>query len=146
MFDLTDAGLKFIGPVALTRASGAGLFGVLIFLVIVHFVCSFLDRLYFPVKSEVLRAREQLAKGQAPTRSLGKRWLYGWLWLLPVLVACSIVGNTAIKLAAPEQIETLRPVVYLAGLTVWFLLCVFGILPGTSKRKKLLIDPDLVNV
>ena len=126
MLDFNDGVLSFIGPGAITRASGAGLFGGTVVLLIVHFVCSFLDRLYFPVRAEVLRARDQLAKGQAPSRGLGKRWVYGLLWLLPVLVVCSIAGNTAITHAAPDQIETLRPVVYLAGLAVWT-----AVQPGT---------------
>lgn len=146
MLDLIDGSLSFIGPGLLARASGVELFSLLIFLFVVHLVCTFVDRLYFPVKAEVLRQREHLAKGQALTRGRGKRWLYGALWLLPVLVACSIAGNTAITRFVPEQLETLRPVVYLAGLTVWFLLCVFGILPGTSKRKKVLFDPNAIEV
>lgn len=86
------------------------------------------------------------SNGQALTRGRGKRWVYGALWLLPVLVACSIAGNTAITRFAPEQIETLRPIVYVAGLAVWFLLCASGILPGTSKRKKVLFDPNKIDV
>ena len=51
-----------------------------------------------------------------------------------------------IEHAAPEHTETLRPIVYLAGLAVWFILYVLGVLPGTSKRKKLLFDPNMVDV
>jgi hypothetical protein len=33
-----------------------------------------------------------------------------------------------------------------AAGVVWYLSCLFGLLPGTSKRAKMLIDPNLVEL
>ena len=52
MFDFNDGRLSFIGPGAITRASGAGLFADAVALLIVSFVCSLLDRLYFPARAK----------------------------------------------------------------------------------------------
>lgn len=143
-----ETGFRFRPSGASGGMAGAGIVTGLI----IHFVCSLLDRLYFPVKAEVLRQRAQLAKGEAPTRGLGKRWLYGWLWLIPVMILCKLAIRLAAEAAArdPEAGTSFMvanaPVVYGFGMVAWFLLCLFGILPGTRKRTTMLIDPNLVNV
>jgi hypothetical protein len=37
-------------------------------------------------------------------------------------------------------------VIHIAEVVVWYVLCLFGILPGTGKHAKMMVDPNLVNV
>jgi hypothetical protein len=115
-------------------------------------VCSLLDQLYFPVKAHVLKQREQLAKGIRPARPLIKRLAFGALWTIPIYILCKV----AIMIGVRVLVEDVRSVeafsasystiVYAVSGVVWSLLCLFGILPGTSKRVKKLVDPNLVKV
>jgi hypothetical protein len=119
---------------------------------IIHFVCSLLDRLYFPVKAHVLKQREQLAKGIEPRRSLIKRLFFCALWFIPIFILCNVVFMIGVRLLDEDirSVEAYKAsystIAYVAGGVTWFLLCAFGLLPGTSKRVKTLVDPNLVQV
>jgi hypothetical protein len=146
-----DSGFGF-RPDALSQVSGEMLGGGILIGLIIHFVCSLLDKLYFPVKAHVLKQREQLAKGIHPTRPLIKRLAFGALWIIPSYILC----NVGIMIGVRVLVEDVRSVeafnasystlVYVVSGVLWFLLFLFGVLPGTSKRKKLLVDPNLVDI
>jgi hypothetical protein len=145
------AGFHF-RPDALSQASGAMVGGGIIVGLIIHFVCSLLDRLYFPVKTHVLKHREQLATGIHPTRPLIKRLVFCALWIIPIYILCAVVFMIGVRVLAEDirSVEAFNAsystIVYVVSGVTWFLLCAFGVLPGTSKRVKMLVDPNLVRV
>jgi hypothetical protein len=144
-FDATGVRLQ---PNASGGALGSGL-GIGL---IVHFVCSMLDQLYFPVKSHVLKQREQVAKGIRPTRPLIKRLVYGGLWFIPIFILSNLVIMLGVRMFTSDRdvYEAFRAsystIVYVVDGVLWYLLCLFGILPGTGKHAKMMVDPNLVHV
>jgi MFS family permease len=145
-----DSGFHF-RPDALSETSGAMLGVGITTGLIIHFVCSLLDRFYFPVKAHVLKQREQLAKGIQPVRPLTRRLFFGALWLIPIYILCKVIFMIAARelgdvTSAGAFNASYSTVVYVVSGIVWFLLFLFGVLPGTSKRPKMLVDPNLVKV
>lgn len=135
-------------PNASGQTVGSGVFIGLV----VHFVCSLLDRLYFPVKAQVLKQREQLAKGIRPTRPLMKRMIYGLLWVIPIVLLINVAVMIGVRSVTGDYsvYEAFRAsyatIINAAGAAVWYLLCLLGILPGTGKHPRMLVDPNLVDV
>ena len=146
-----DAGIRF-RPDALSEASGEMVGAGLLTGLVIHFVCSLLDRLYFPVKAHVLKEREQVAKGIQPTRSLIKRLAFSALWIVPIYILCKVAFMIGVRMLVEDvrSVEAFNAsystIVYAVSGVVWALLCLFGILPGTSKHVKKLVDPNLVKV
>ena len=146
-----DAGFRF-RPDALSQASGEMVGAGILTGLVIHFVCSLLDQLYFPVKAHVLEQRDQLAKGIRPARPLIKRLACGALWIIPIYILCKVAIMIGVRVVVEDvrSVEAFNAsysaIVYVVSGVVWSLLCLFGILPGTSKHVKKLVDPNLVKV
>jgi hypothetical protein len=134
------------------NASGGAVGGGIAIGLIVFFVCGLLDRLYFPVKAQVLKEREQLDKGIRPTRPLIKRLVYGALWLIPIFVLSNVVVMIGVRMFTADRAvydafyASYSPIIYVVGGVLWCVLCSLGILPGTGKHAKTMVDPNLVEV
>jgi hypothetical protein len=146
-----ESGFRF-RPDALSEASGEMVGAGILTGLVIHFVCRLLDKLYFPVKAHVLKEREEVARGIQPTRSLVKRLVFCALWIVPIYILCKVAFMIGVRVLVEDvrSVEAFNAsystIVYAVSGVVWALSCLFGILPGTSKRVKKLVDPNLVEV
>ena len=106
--------------------------------ILAHFVFRMADRIYFPVAKHVARMEELAARGESLKRGFGKRVVYSLLWIFPVVAA----SNLTIRLVVGSIMEDVdrvafyvhySNVVILASLTIWLVLSIGGILPGTGR-------------
>ncbi len=108
--------------------------------VIAYLIFQRLDIIYFPSQKEMKKMTEKILKGDRITRPLGKRLLWGFCWLIPTVVILALLEMIAIRLfmnvtEGRELFERIRPVLACINFVIWYLLCLFGRLPGTSKNR-----------
>lgn len=127
-------------PEIADSASGVALFAGLVAGIAVHFIFRWLDRLFFPVAKEIKKIETLKAKGRSLKRGIAERILYGFLWLIPVGVACQVVINILTGMIMDEATraqfnKSCGPLVVVIYVVVWSILAFTGILPGTARVK-----------
>ena len=120
------------------RASGGTVFGGILASILAHFVFRKADRIYFPVAKEVAKMEELAARGESLKRGFGKRIVYALLWIVPVVALSNLTIRFVVGLVMGNADRVAfyarySDVVILASLTIWLLLSLVGILPGTGK-------------
>jgi len=120
------------------RASPGTFFAGILAAILSHFVFRKADQIYFPVATQVRKMEELAARGESLKRGFGKRLLYSLLWIVPVVAA----SNLTIRLVVGSIMDDVDRVAFyahysnfviLASLTIWLVLSVSGILPGTGR-------------
>lgn len=130
------------GPNALDRVTPGALLTAVVVAILVPLLFSRLDRVYFPNRKEEQRHAEQVAQGLGIKRPIGMRILFGLIWLIPTMVVLNLLVRLLVELthSGPESVHAFYQkagaIVEIGDIIVWFLLCLFGLLPGTGRYRK----------
>jgi len=120
------------------RAKPETMFGGILVAILSHFVFRRADRLFFPVAKQVAKMEELAARGESLKRGFPKRVVYSLLWIVPVVAG----SNLTIRLVVGSIMEDADRIAFyaryssfvvVASLTIWLVLSIAGILPGTGR-------------
>lgn len=120
------------------RASPETFWGGILAAILAHFVFKRADRIFFPVATQVAKLEELATRGESLKRGFAKRVVYSLLWIVPVVAVSNLTIRFVVGLIMEDADRVAfyarySPVVILASLTVWLVLSIAGILPGTGR-------------
>jgi hypothetical protein len=122
----------------INRATPETLVGGILAAIAAHFVFKLADRIYFPVARQMKKMEKLAASGESLKRGFPKRVVYSLMWIVPVLLVSNLTIRLGVGLIMDDADRVAfyahySPVVILAGLAIWLILSVVGILPGTGR-------------
>jgi len=120
------------------RAEPKTVFTGILAAILAHFVFRKADQIYFPVAKEVAKMRELAARGESLKRGFGKRLVHSLLWIVPVIAGSNLIIRVVVgsimtdgeRVAFYARYGTF---VSVATFSIWLVLSVAGILPGTGR-------------
>ena len=117
--------------------------------ILFHFIFRRMDRIYFPARADVRKQQERIAKGIPDQRPLLKRFWYSLFWIVPVVAILNLIIRLIVdgfsdgpqdRLAFYQQYSMH---VYILDFIAWSVLAFTGILPGTAKFRKYVIEQSI---
>jgi hypothetical protein len=114
--------------------------------ILFHYILRRADRLYFAAETDVRRQQERLAKGLPDQRPLLKRFWYSLCWIIPVVAILNLIIRLFVDgfTEGPQDriafYQHYSMFVYMFDFVGWSVLSLTGILPGTAKVRKYVVE------
>jgi hypothetical protein len=108
-----------------------------------------MDRIYFPARTEARRQQERAAKGIRDQRPVLKRFVYSLFWIIPVVAVLNLIIRFVVDgySEGPQDraafYQQFSMFVYLFDFIAWSVLSISGILPGTAKFRKYVVQQSI---